>query len=123
MTGQKAGHIAGAPLEMIMPRPSILQCLAIVLTLGAGTVHAQEMTKPKGVVELFTSQGCSSCPPADKALETLAREGEIVALSYHVDYWNYLGWADTLASRTIPTGNMPMPACSAATASIRPRPC
>ncbi len=100
-----------------MPRPTLLQCLAIVLTLGAGTAHAQEATKPKGVVELFTSQGCSSCPPADKALETLAREGDVVALSYHVDYWNYLGWADT------PTGNMPMPACSAATASIRPRPC
>ena len=82
-----------------MPRPTPLQCLAIVLTLGAGTAHAQQATQPKGVVELFTSQGCSSCPPADKALETLAREGEIVALSYHVDYWNYLGWADTLASK------------------------
>ncbi|WP_160861258.1 DUF1223 domain-containing protein [Shinella kummerowiae] len=86
---------------MIMPRPHILECLAILLALGAGTeaAYAQEITKPKGVVELFTSQGCSSCPPADKALETLAREGEVVALSYHVDYWNYLGWADTLASK------------------------
>ncbi|MCR6501648.1 thioredoxin family protein [Shinella sp. CPCC 101442] len=67
--------------------------------LGASTASAEEAIKPKGVVELFTSQGCSSCPPADKALETLAREGEVVALSYHVDYWNYLGWADTLASK------------------------
>ena len=82
-----------------MPKPTLLHCLAIALTLGAGAVHAQEMTKPRGVVELFTSQGCSSCPPADKALETLAREGEVVALAYHVDYWNYLGWADTLASK------------------------
>jgi hypothetical protein len=84
---------------MIMPRPHILECLAILLTLGASTAHAEDVIKPKGVVELFTSQGCSSCPPADKALEALAREGEVVALSYHVDYWNYLGWADTLASK------------------------
>lgn len=82
-----------------MPRPHIPECLAILLALGASTASAQEAIKPKGVVELFTSQGCSSCPPADKALETLAREGEVVALSYHVDYWNYLGWADTLASK------------------------
>ncbi len=82
-----------------MPGPTLLQCLAIALTLGASAAHAQQATQPKGIVELFTSQGCSSCPPADKALETLAREGEVVALSYHVDYWNYLGWADTLASK------------------------
>lgn len=82
-----------------MPRPYIPECLAILLMLGASTASAEEAIKPKGVVELFTSQGCSSCPPADKALETLAREGEVVALSYHVDYWNYLGWADTLASK------------------------
>jgi hypothetical protein len=107
---------------MIMPRPHIPECLAILLALGASTASAQEAIKPKGVVELFTSQGCSSCPPADKALETLAREGEVVALSYHVDYWNYLGWARS-PPRTIPTGNMPMPACSAATASTRRRPC
>ena len=82
-----------------MPRPHIPECLAILLMMGAGGAFAQEAVKPKGVVELFTSQGCSSCPPADKALETLAREGEVVALSYHVDYWNYLGWTDTLASK------------------------
>lgn len=82
-----------------MPRPYRPECLAILLMLGASTASAGEAIKPKGVVELFTSQGCSSCPPADKALETLAREGKVVALSYHVDYWNYLGWADTLASK------------------------
>lgn len=82
-----------------MPRLYRPECLAILLMLGASTAAAEEGLKPKGVVELFTSQGCSSCPPADKALETLAREGEVVALSYHVDYWNYLGWADTLASK------------------------
>lgn len=58
-----------------------------------------EVKQPKGVVELFTSQGCASCPPADAALKHLIDDGSIVALSYHVDYWNYLGWADTLASK------------------------
>src|SRR5919107_210452 len=52
---------------------------------------------PRAVVELFTSQGCSSCPPADAVLADLARRPDIVALSLPVDYWDYLGWKDTLA--------------------------
>ena len=52
----------------------------------------------KGVVELFTSQGCSSCPPADKLLGAYAERKDVLALSYNVDYWDYLGWKDTLAS-------------------------
>ena len=50
-------------------------------------------------VELFTSQGCSSCPPADAELGKLAGRADIVALSYHVDYWDYIGWKDPFASR------------------------
>ena len=50
------------------------------------------------VLELFTSQGCSSCPPADALLEELAAEEGVLALSFHVDYWNYLGWADPFSS-------------------------
>lgn len=49
------------------------------------------------VVELFTSQGCSSCPPADRLLATIARRPEVVAVSFPVDYWDYIGWKDTLA--------------------------
>jgi hypothetical protein len=55
--------------------------------------------KPLGVIELFTSQGCNSCPPADAALGRFVRQGNVVVLAYHVDYWDYLGWKDTLGSR------------------------
>jgi hypothetical protein len=50
------------------------------------------------VLELFTSQGCSSCPPADALLIALGKKPHLVTLSYSVDYWNYLGWHDTLSS-------------------------
>lgn len=65
----------------------------------ASSLHAQEAAKIKGVVELFTAQGCASCPPADAAFRKLIRQGDVVALAYHVDYWNYLGWSDTMASK------------------------
>ena len=52
---------------------------------------------PRAVVELFTSQGCSSCPPADKIVGELAKDPSVIALSMPVDYWDYLGWKDTLA--------------------------
>jgi len=50
------------------------------------------------VVELFTSQGCSSCPPADAILEDLASRPDVIALAMHVDYWDYLGWRDSFGS-------------------------
>src|SRR6516225_7595569 len=52
---------------------------------------------PRAVVELFTSQGCSSCPPADNIIGELAKDPSIIALSMPIDYWDYLGWKDTLA--------------------------
>ncbi|MDE1936067.1 thioredoxin family protein [Bradyrhizobium sp.] len=54
-------------------------------------------TEPRAVVELFTSQGCSSCPPADKIIGELAKDPSVIALSMPIDYWDYLGWKDTLA--------------------------
>jgi hypothetical protein len=50
------------------------------------------------VVELYTSQGCSSCPPADGFFEQLAARDDVLALSLHVDYWDYIGWEDTFGS-------------------------
>jgi hypothetical protein len=69
--------------------------LAAAITAGlSGSASAE----PRTVVELFTSQGCSSCPAADKLLGELAKDPSIIALSLPVDYWDYLGWKDTLAS-------------------------
>ena len=61
------------------------------------TVITPVCADPRAVVELFTSQGCSSCPPADKVLGELAQDPTVIALSLPIDYWDYLGWKDTLA--------------------------
>lgn len=76
----------------------ILATLTILAGIIGTPVVAEEIGKPVGVVELFTSQGCNSCPPADAYLDDLAKRDDIVALAYHVDYWDYLGWKDTLGS-------------------------
>jgi hypothetical protein len=68
-------------------------------TLSAWTVSvtALAQSQPIAVLELFTSQGCGSCPAADSLLARYIESGEVVALSFSVDYWDYLGWQDTLA--------------------------
>jgi len=73
--------------------------LAVVLSAVSGAnAFAVEFTTPKAVVELFTSQGCSSCPPADTALREFNQGKDILGLAMHVDYWDRLGWKDTFAS-------------------------
>lgn len=72
--------------------------LLATLFVGAGAAAAETATGRLTVVELFTSQGCSSCPPTDKMVGELARQPGILALTYNVDYWDYLGWKDTLAT-------------------------
>jgi hypothetical protein len=72
--------------------------IAAGLWIGlAGTVAAQSTAENPVVVELYTSQGGSSCPPADKVLQGLAQRDDVIALALHVDYWDYIGWKDSFA--------------------------
>ena len=74
----------------------------LVASLIAGAASSAAMARdaaPPVVVELFTSQGCNSCPPADHFLGELARRPDVLALAFHVDYWNYIGWTDPFASK------------------------
>ena len=73
------------------------RCLAFALAATCSVIVQDACAEPRAVVELFTSQGCSSCPAADKVLGELAGDPTLVALSLPIDYWDYLGWKDTLA--------------------------
>lgn len=80
-------------------RAALLALICMGLELGsAGDLRAQS-SSPRGpaVVELYTSQGCSSCPPADALLGELSQMPSVLALSFHVDYWDSLGWRDHFA--------------------------
>ena len=72
---------------------------ALLGALGLVSASASADTRPV-VVELFTSQSCSSCPPADALLGELARRGDVVALGFHISYWDGLGWKDPFSSRS-----------------------
>src|SRR5205085_12095966 len=74
-----------------------LACAAVVACASAATLLPAFGGDTRAVVELFTSQGCSSCPPADKLLGELAADPSLVSISLPIDYWDYLGWKDTLA--------------------------
>lgn len=87
---------------MIPVRP-----LALGLLLGAGAASAQaapssctaaSTVQPPAVVELYTSEGCSSCPPADRWLSALKGRPDVLALAFHVNYWDRLGWPDRFAT-------------------------
>ena len=71
----------------------VVYAAALGAMISASAGHAET----RGVLELFTSQGCSSCPPADKLMGELAKDPSLVAFSLNVDYWDSLGWKDTLA--------------------------
>jgi len=73
--------------------PALAAALALALTAGAGARAAGPLT----VVELFTSQGCSSCPPANENVRALGDRADLLTLSFGVTYWDQLGWKDTFA--------------------------
>jgi hypothetical protein len=78
-------------------------CAALTLAITAASVQAQVCKAESGpqapvVVELYTSEGCNSCPPADRWLSTLKDRPGVLAAAFHVDYWDRLGWKDRFAS-------------------------
>lgn len=83
-------------MQSLPSRLWLLSFIALALVVPAKANDAR--TAPRAVVELFTSQGCSSCPPADRLLGELSIREDVVALSYHVDYWDYAGWTDTFGA-------------------------
>jgi hypothetical protein len=82
------------------PTLSALAAAGGLAVAFAGNAAAGELKQsPRAVLELFTSQGCSSCPAADALLKDLAAKPDIIALAYHVDYWDYIGWPDTFGAK------------------------
>ena len=112
MFARAIARLAGRPARRMNPHATSLAHVASVaaLVLGAGHATAREPGKKAQkaaalpiVVELFTSEGCSSCPPADEALHALsttadAKAGRVLVLAWHVDYWDHLGWKDPFGS-------------------------
>jgi hypothetical protein len=81
---------------MIRKIPAFLGILFLAMVAGGALADDKAGTEPV-VVELFTSQGCSSCPPAEAFLNELAPRKDVIALEFHVDYWDYIGWKDAFA--------------------------
>ncbi len=88
---------------MFSPRPILSALASVLLTVNlANAVTFESAEKQTSLLELYTSEGCSSCPPADRWLSTLKDEEglwrEFIPLAFHVDYWDYIGWEDRFAS-------------------------
>ena len=103
---QKPGDAPNPPLETHMTRFAILSALLLLAATPATAATANACNASSGahraaLLELYTSEGCDSCPPADRWVSALPARGfgadRVVTLAYHVDYWNYLGWTDPFA--------------------------
>ncbi|MDE2275535.1 MAG: DUF1223 domain-containing protein, partial [Burkholderiales bacterium] len=84
-----------------LPAAAAVAALASTLATNVGAAPACRATSgpmPPAVVELYTSEGCSACPPAERWLSSLTGRPGVIALAFHVDYWDRLGWADRFAS-------------------------
>lgn len=81
-------------------RTGVATVLLTCLLFMASRAAADSADPAPVLVELFTSQGCSSCPPADRLLTRLVEQDRVIALAFHVDYWNYIGWTDPFSSKT-----------------------
>ncbi|MBN8919478.1 MAG: DUF1223 domain-containing protein [Rhizobiales bacterium] len=90
------GAIALAASAQVNDRTAVTAAVPIQTPAPASAIPRK--SEPRAVLELFTSQGCSSCPPADNMVGSFSEDRSIIALSVPVDYWDYLGWKDTLAS-------------------------
>jgi hypothetical protein len=92
------GHVDAGEHEEQVSMTGMRVCRAALLAALASTfIAATAKAEPKAVIELFTSQGCSSCPPADRLLGELSSDSSVITMSLPVDYWDYIGWKDTLA--------------------------
>ena len=87
-------HLFALPLTSLLG----LAVLATSPALAAQSCSARSASTVTPVIELYTSEGCNSCPPADKWLSRLKADPTVVALAFHVDYWDRLGWKDRFAS-------------------------
>jgi hypothetical protein len=87
--------VACLPALFFSPTPH-----AVAADAATASCDARSSALPPALVELYTSEGCSSCPPADRWLSSLrGRDEQVIALAFHVDYWDQLGWPDRFATR------------------------
>tara|TARA_B100001989_G_C24550931_1_gene474650 strand:+ start:5952 stop:6677 length:726 start_codon:yes stop_codon:yes gene_type:complete len=85
-------------MKLLLFASLILICGLFVILLYSQNAYSETIKSDHYIVaELFTSQGCSSCPPADKVLASFASHDNIIALGFHVAYWDHIGWKDTLS--------------------------
>jgi len=98
-TGSAPRRAAGRPWLLACAfGTAALACSSAALAVGAAACTATSGPTAVHVVELYTSEGCSSCPPADRWLSRLQDRPDVVGLAFHVDYWDRLGWKDRFAS-------------------------